>query len=677
MRTLGVNPSFSESPADPLLGSQIAGRYDLVRLLGQGGMGRVYLAQDRVLGNLPVALKMLSQAVPGDLARKRFAREAQACALLSQRSLHVVRVSDFGFTDDGLPYYVMEYLQGRTLREVMVGGPLSLARFLNLSRQICLGLQQVHAGLVLDGRQQALVHRDLKPSNILVLEDASLGELVKVLDFGIAKFLGEQGTLSLQTVAFVGTLAYASPEQMEGLELDARSDIYSLGLILYELLSGVHPFQGQATSSQSDISAFAQWYRAHREQQPPDLRTLPQTARLPLALCNLVMACLAKQPDRRPQGVGEILATLDRVQGVPSVPLDGATVPWNPDAPAPIAPAPPTSTLPLSQAPTDVVAPAPKPAPRSAPRPVPPAPVPPASASAPPVPRPDFAALWSQVRSRAEHLPRLPRPVLWGGGAAILVLLIGLAWSLRALQTATRPGATPAATPSPTPSVDQEALEAKFRDSLLKASQSDMPGARADCEAVIQQASASVLGRTCGSFLAILDGQWAKAVSESSAAIKLDPQQAVAYNNRGAAYYFQDKLALSIQDLNRAIQLNPSYVAPYNFRAVVLGKQGKTRQALQDCQKAIELNPRYLDAYNTCGNLQADLGAWSQALGHYNRAIALGSRDPVVYTNRGVIYNRLGDNRSARKDLQTALGLVPADNPELRDQISKLLAKLK
>ncbi|MBD2104536.1 tetratricopeptide repeat protein [Leptolyngbya sp. FACHB-261] len=644
-----------DPPPDPLLGTQIAGRYDLVRLLGQGGMGRVYLAQDSVLGGMLVALKTLTQTLPDDLTRRRFEREAQACALLSQRSLHVVRVSDYGFTADGLPFYVMEYLEGRTLREIMQPGPVALHRFLSLVRQICLGLRQVHEGLVIEGRHQNLVHRDLKPSNILVQEDASMGELVKVLDFGIAKFLGEQGTLSVQTQAFIGTLAYASPEQMEGRELDARSDIYSLGLIMYEMLSGTHPLRSNATSIPSNSDSFAHWYRVHNQEQPRSLKAIGGTAALPAAVNDLVMSCLAKQPADRPQTVDELLKALGQVNQSSSPDL-GATIRVG-SAPAA------SETASISRADTEVVAPAKLNEPQK----------PKAKAKT----TTESGTKTSLTPAPTQPL-RLPdRRLLWGGvGVGVLVLGFGL---LSAFNSKPKAPITATATPVATdtaqaaPNAD---LQAKFRDSLIKAAEGDNAGAKADCEAVTAQDPESALGQTCASFLAVQAKQWQAAIDRANAALKLDPKQAVAYNNRGSAYYFQGKMGPALQDLNRAIQLNPSYAAAYNIRAAALQSQKKSREALQSCQKAIELSPRYLDAYNTCGNIQGSLGAWNAALGHYNRAIELGSQDPVAFANRGLIYNKLGDNQSARSDLQKALDLTPADNSELRNQLTSLLQRL-
>jgi eukaryotic-like serine/threonine-protein kinase len=263
-------------------------------------MGRVYEADDDVLGDVPVAVKFLSQTLLTRGMLTRFEQEAKTCAQLGQRSMHIVRVMDYGVDEDGIPFYVMEYLKGENLTEVIKRRAILLPRFLNLTRQICLGLQCAHQGIKVDGMIYPIVHRDIKPSNILVSQDDSLGELVKILDFGIAKIL--QSEVS-QTGCFMGTLAYASPEQMEGYELDARSDIYSLGIMMFQMLTGAMPL---LASTQS----FGGWYKAHHFHQPKSFEEADSNAKLPKLLEELVVACLAKAPGDRPQNVAQILEAL-------------------------------------------------------------------------------------------------------------------------------------------------------------------------------------------------------------------------------------------------------------------------------------------------------------------------------------------------------------------------------
>ncbi|MCL1464129.1 serine/threonine protein kinase [Argonema galeatum] len=291
---------------DPNIGRLLDNRYQLVELVGTGAMGRVYRANDVLLGGVPVAVKFLSLTIQNPKLRlqERFEREAKTCALLGQKSLHIVRVMDYGVDENKTPFYVMEYLQGESLSEVIRSRAITLPKFLALARQISLGLECAHQGIPVDGEICPIIHRDIKPSNILVIQDASLGQLAKVLDFGIAKLRQAD---SDQTSYYLGTLAYSSPEQMEGKELDNRSDIYSLGVLMFEMLTGKMPLQAETHS-------FGGWYKVHHFQQPRSFESVNPNLKVPKALENLVMSCLAKEPGSRPNDVGEILKALEPLE---------------------------------------------------------------------------------------------------------------------------------------------------------------------------------------------------------------------------------------------------------------------------------------------------------------------------------------------------------------------------
>lgn len=292
--------------SDPNVGRLLSNRYELKELIGTGAMGRVYCARDVLLGGVPVAVKFLALSVQNKKMRlqERFEREAKTCALLGQKSIHIVRVMDYGVDDHDTPFYVMEYLQGIGLNQIVRKQNLSLPRFLSLARQICLGLQCAHDGIPIDGKIYPIIHRDIKPSNILVVQDASFGELVKILDFGIAKLLQAD---SNYTNFYLGTLAYSSPEQMEGKELDNRSDIYSLGVMMFEMLTGKMPLVAPTHS-------FGAWYKAHQTQPPRTFAEVAPTLQLPKQIENLIIGCLAKSPSDRPQNIGEILKVLTSVE---------------------------------------------------------------------------------------------------------------------------------------------------------------------------------------------------------------------------------------------------------------------------------------------------------------------------------------------------------------------------
>ena len=280
----------------------LAKRYQLKELIGSGSMGQVYLANDMLLGGVPVAVKLLSFSSLNQQIRvqERFEQEAKTCALLGQKSIHIVRVMDYGADENGTPFYVMEYLNGKSLSDLIRHQALTLTRFLSLGRQICMGLECAHQGILLNGKIYPIIHRDIKPSNVLLVQDSSFGELAKVLDFGIAKLLQADNN---QTKYYMGTFAYSSPEQMEGNELNNRSDIYSLGVMLFEMISGIIPVQ-------ADTDSYGGWYKAHHFQPPRSFDSVIPKFPVPPQLKDLITRCLAKAPSDRPQSVSEIIQVL-------------------------------------------------------------------------------------------------------------------------------------------------------------------------------------------------------------------------------------------------------------------------------------------------------------------------------------------------------------------------------
>jgi eukaryotic-like serine/threonine-protein kinase len=282
--------------SDPNIGRLLGNRYQLQELIGSGAMGRVYRAKDTLLGGVPVAVKFLTLSIQNEKMRleDRFEREAKTCALLGQKSIHIVRVMDYGVDET---YYVMEYLQGQTLGEIIRKKHLTLPRFLSIAKQIGLGLQCAHDGIPVDGEICPIIHRDIKPGNIMVIQDPSFGELAKVLDFGIAKLLVSD---TENTKFYLGTLAYSSPEQIEGRELDNCSDIYSFGIMMFEMLTGKIPVVASTNS-------FGGWYKAHCFEKPHSFAEISPNLSIPKLLEGVIMSCLAKKTSERPQSIREII----------------------------------------------------------------------------------------------------------------------------------------------------------------------------------------------------------------------------------------------------------------------------------------------------------------------------------------------------------------------------------
>ena len=281
-------------------------RYRIDRPLAVGGMGEVLLATDTRLGQ-QVVLKLLKDTlVTSQEMRKRFEREVAVCAAL--QSDHIVKISDCGMTPEGYPFYVMEYLRGQTLRQLLLREQrLSVEQTVSIISQVCQGLQMAHQGVTLqkDGSNEHIqvIHRDLKPDNIFLVP-TDLGEWVKILDFGVAKIRSESSEQTSLTNTFIGTFRYAAPEQIQNKQnLDARADIYSLGIILYEMLSAADPF---GFSVKGNNISETSWVLAHAYEPPTPLREKPGCEHLSTDIEAVVLKCLHKNPNNRFASVAEL-----------------------------------------------------------------------------------------------------------------------------------------------------------------------------------------------------------------------------------------------------------------------------------------------------------------------------------------------------------------------------------
>lgn len=310
--------------SNPWIGRSIGDndRYRLEKQLGSGGMGEVFLATDVRLGK-PVALKLLKDTlvIDHDLdLKERFERECAICAAL--KSVHIVQVSDYGVTTEGYPFYVMEYLQGQTLGELLSNhSRLSVDQTCNIISQVCEGLELAHTGVVIWNRETnsseriKVVHRDLKPDNIFLVPTV-LGELAKIIDFGIAKISSLQAEYITHTSVFLGTCHYASPEQFDiHAEVDERADIYSLGIILYEMLAGTDPFGLDFRHNRVTNNA---WLSAHAAKTPRPLRSQPNCQHISPQLEAVIKRCLAKTPADRFASVTELKNALIAAQTQPA-----------------------------------------------------------------------------------------------------------------------------------------------------------------------------------------------------------------------------------------------------------------------------------------------------------------------------------------------------------------------
>src|ERR1700752_100974 len=278
---------------DPLIGQSIDGKYELLARLGEGGMSIVYRARRVHIGDEVAVKILLPKFVHDEAALARFRREARAAGILHHAN--VITIHDFGEGNGQAPtYIVMEFVKGTPLRELLKSADhFPTERALRLMKGICAGVAAAH--------RHEVIHRDLKPENIIVVapDDDYEFETIRVVDFGLAKILMDDVVTAPGTV--VGTPYYMSPEQCLGEPLDTRSDVYSLGAMFYEMLSGKRPFAGETVS---DL------IKQHLSEPPPPL---PSTLKIPRRVSTAIMHALAKEPDDRPQTAREFSRQLQLV----------------------------------------------------------------------------------------------------------------------------------------------------------------------------------------------------------------------------------------------------------------------------------------------------------------------------------------------------------------------------
>jgi eukaryotic-like serine/threonine-protein kinase len=282
-------PEDDVAKRDPMIGQIVADRFTIISRLGQGGMGTVYEARHRYIEKR-VALKLLNAEItekPDALAR--FQREALSASTIGHEN--IVAIDDFGRLADGQVYLTMEYLDGQPLNQAISQGAVSPCEVVDVAIQVCHGLAAAHA--------KGIVHRDMKPENIFLVED---GRKVKIFDFGIAKVTrADTNTNLTKTGAIFGTPNYMAPEQALGKPVDHRADIYAMGVILYEMLTGHVPFR-----SDSFLAILTQ----HVTRMPTPPSEAAPERQIPSSLEQVVLKAMAKDPDDRYQNMGELVEVL-------------------------------------------------------------------------------------------------------------------------------------------------------------------------------------------------------------------------------------------------------------------------------------------------------------------------------------------------------------------------------
>src|SRR3974390_1369508 len=293
--------SKSTGAPDPLIGRVINDRFKINALIARGGMGKVYWAEQAPLGRV-CAIKVLNPNYAGEHDpefHKRFFLEASIASKLTHPN--TVTIFDYGRTDDDIYYMAMEYLEGHTLhRAIREAGHMPEERAAHIARQICRALREAHS--------LGVIHRDLKPANIFLVEHGDETDFVKVLDFGLVKNVSGDGKGEelTQTGLFMGSPKYMAPEQIRGDRVDARTDIYALGVIMYEMVTGKVPF---------DRPNSVNILMAHVNEEAPPMRQMNPNITLSPAVEETVGGCMAKDPDQRFRSMDEVLAALKRTGG--------------------------------------------------------------------------------------------------------------------------------------------------------------------------------------------------------------------------------------------------------------------------------------------------------------------------------------------------------------------------
>jgi tetratricopeptide (TPR) repeat protein len=618
-----VKPKSRYQPGD-----RIGGRYQ-VHEVKMGGMGEVYLCH-HMESLLPYALKTFQQRYLGDSQRLRqaFEQEVRAWVALGKHP-NIVRCHWMQMLDNqpfvGLDWILSEKGLGPDLRSWLRRGPLDLRQALDFVIDSCRGL--LHA----QQKQPGLVHRDLKPENILMgigsvgdIGDVGRGNRAKVTDFGLAEIVREagleledEGTAGRQGIVaqkgFAGTPAYAAPEQWRGERLDQRTDIYALGCVLFELVTGEPPFQVVTTpSSPLDREQWLSAMRSLHESAPPP--ALPTT--LPAALDDLLRGCLAKAPTERPADLGELLSQLEdiyRRQFMAS-----------------------PRTLPSSE---------------------------------------QFSAAEHVNRGLTYDNLGFYEKALADYGQAIeldpnqVEAYVGRGNTHVDVDqyAAALADYTHAIRLAPNHALAyQNRGYARFKLQLCDEALPDYTRAielgRNDAEAFV--------GR--GNVLRGL-GRYHEALADYSRAVEIDPNHADAYVNRGNIYYDLQQYESALADYTRATELRRNYAEACLNRGKAYFELQRHEEALADFQRAIGLDPDLADAYYSRGRAYSALQRHEEALVDYRRAIELDPSDGWAYVNLGALLGNQGQLHEALECFEEAARLGMPEGAQYAAQVRRML----
>jgi eukaryotic-like serine/threonine-protein kinase len=702
---LGATLEVSQS-ASISTGTDFGPRYHVESLLGSGGMGKVYKARDRELDRT-VAIKVLRPDLMTDpMALQRFKHELLLASSISHPN--ILRIHDLG-EYNGIKFISMAYVDGGDLTQLMrKEGRLPLERVLSIMRQLSAALAAAHGVNV--------VHRDLKPQNILLDRD----EHVYVSDFGIAKTLESDRTSVTRTGAVLGTPLYMSPEQVEGKPVDHRSDIYTLGLIFYEMLTGILPFSGDSTFQ-------LMYQRVHQQPKRPEL-VIPE---LPSYLSRICLKCLEKEPAQRYQNAGEILADLDLKHAPSHTRTVQITLPvvsrsqWLISSAAVVVllagllaippvrdfvfrhkPAEPTSGIPsLKQGRFVAVLPMRILGDQNSLNYVADGleealsaklfqlhDMHTASASEVQKVRPSNS-LNDTARQLGVNL--VVSGTIQGSGDKLRIVaslddvssghrvwtqeFSGVQQDLLTLEDQIYGGVVDAlalkpsnaemarAASHPTENIEAYDLYLKGRDALR--GQQDLKNVQSAInlfEQALQKdhafplAYAGVADASLAMYRETKNGFWsAKALAAAQQASSLSPNQPEILLALGSVYNASGRNAEAISQLKRALEAAPNSDEAYRRLAFAYLSSGRSTEAIQAFQKAIEINPYYWMNHLTLGNAYYQIADYRKALDSYRRVTELDPKNPFAYINIAAILLQTGHFQEAIEPLQKSLQINP------------------
>lgn len=590
-------------------GAIIDERYEILSLLGLGGVGSVYKARHTLL-NTMFAIKFLHpQLISKDETLKRFELEAKTVSLLKHPN--IVGVHDYGVTREKLPYIVMEYLEGRSLAQTLKeDGTLNYAHFFPVFEQVCGALSYAHS--------QGIIHRDLKPGNVVITTSREDSPVVKIVDFGMAKLMPQEGLESqhlTQTGEVFGSPLYMSPEQCMGETLDARSDIYSVGCVMYEALTGKAPHRG--------VNVY-DTIRKQIYQLPTEINSSRSDIKDLELLEAVVLKALAKEPSHRYQTMNELSEALKLACGAKrsgllknvQTRLDLASARWN---------ARKSQSFP-SDLVADILGPF------IGERNV--------ALFKPVITAVLFVTsgllMWSLLGAHSNSsllffriAHSLSNPAILAG----FLLISGLAiWFLLSTRRSPASASSQAVLNQPTLRADSLSDSNQFKAE---------PYLNEGVSAIRQQ-------------------QFEKAVEILSQAISIHPTFALAYVQRGIAYTKLKQYQNALDDLNTSISYNANSGVAFLNRAIAYHDSLNFEQAKRDCDQAIRLSPQYVWGYHNRARAYRGLGQYEKAIEDFGHAIRLNPKLVHSYSERGFSYHDLGNDAKALDDYNTAISIDPS-----------------